>query len=119
MAAAKGLEMTQEKPIVLYTSDRPSDRKVKEGELIWVSTVNAANIFRDVREMITNVLGGEMRRYERVMDVTLERALTALKDKAREKGYDGCLAVRISHPRIAAGACEIFVYGTAFHFVDG
>ena len=105
--------------MVLYTADRLSDRRVKEGELIWVSTVNAANILRDVREIITNTLGGKMRRYERLMDTTLERALADLDAKAKEKGYDGCLAVRISHPRLADGACEIFVYGTAFNFVAG
>ncbi len=85
--------------------------------MIWASAVNAANILRDVREMITNTLGGRMRRYEKLMDLTLERALAELEAKAKEKGYDGCLAVRISHPRLADGACEIFVYGTAFNFV--
>lgn len=105
--------------MALYTAERLSDRKVKEGELLWVSAVNAANIFRDVREMITNTLGGKMRRYERLMDATLQRALAELEAKAKEKGYDGCLAVRISHPRIADGACEILIYGTAFNFVTG
>ncbi|WP_088343619.1 MULTISPECIES: heavy metal-binding domain-containing protein [Rhodomicrobium] len=103
--------------MALYTVDRISDRKVREGEMLWVSAVNAANILRDVREMITNTFGGKMRRYERLMELTLQRALADLEAKAKDKGYDGCLAVRISHPRIADGACEIFVYGTAFHFV--
>ena len=103
--------------MALYTADKLSDRKVREGELLWVSAVNAANIFRDIREMITNTLGGRMQRYERLMNATIERALRDLEIKAKEKGYDGCLAVRISHPRIAEGACEILVYGTAFHFV--
>jgi uncharacterized protein YbjQ (UPF0145 family) len=103
--------------MALFTTDTLSDRTVREGELIWVSAVSAANIFRDVREMITNTLGGRMRRYERLMNVTIERALADLEAKATAKGYDGCLAVRISHPRIAEGACEILVYGTAFHFV--
>jgi uncharacterized protein YbjQ (UPF0145 family) len=103
--------------MAIYTVDKLAGRKVREGELIWVSTVNAANILRDVREMITNTFGGKMARYERLMNMTLERALTELDQKAKAQGYDGCLAVRISHPRIADGACEIFVYGTAFHFV--
>ena len=111
--------MPADKPIVLYTSDRPSDRKVCEGELIWASAVSATNILRDVREILTNTFGGRMRRYERLMNITLEHALADLEAKTREKGYDGCLAVRISHPRIADGACEIFVYGTGFHFVAG
>ena len=103
--------------MALYTADKVSDRKVREGELLWVAVVGAANIFRDVREMLTNVLGGRMRRYERLMNTTIERALADLEAQAKAKGYDGCLAVRISHPRIVEGACEIFVYGTAFHFV--
>lgn len=103
--------------MALYTADKPSDKKVREGELIWVSAVSAANILRDVREMITNTLGGRMARYERLMNDTMQRALTDLEAKAKAKGYDGCVAVRISHPRLAEGACEIFVYGTAFHYV--
>jgi uncharacterized protein YbjQ (UPF0145 family) len=103
--------------MALYTADRLSDRKVREGEMLWVSAVSAANIFRDIREMITNTLGGRMRRYERLMNQTITRALADLEAQAQAKGYDGCLAVRISHPRIAEGACEILVYGTAFHFV--
>ena len=103
--------------MALYTADKISDRKIREGELLWVSAVNAANIFRDIREMLTNTLGGRMKRYERLMNATIERALSELDGKAQAKGYDGCLAVRISHPRIAEGACEILVYGTAFHFI--
>lgn len=103
--------------MALYTADKFADRKIREGELLWVSAVNAANIFRDIREMVTNTLGGRMLRYERLMNTTIERALADLDAKAKAKGYDGCLAVRISHPRIAEGACEILVYGTAFHFI--
>ncbi len=103
--------------MTLYTAEKLSDQKVREGELLWVSAVSAANIFRDVREMITNTLGGRMRRYERLMNQTMTRALADLDAQAKEKGYDGCLAVRISHPRIVEGACEILVYGTAFHYV--
>lgn len=103
--------------MALYTTDRLENRKIKEGELLYVSAVNAANILRDVREMITNTFGGKMQRYERLMNATLERALSELETKAKDKGYDGCLGVRISHPRIADGACELFVYGTAFNYI--
>lgn len=107
-----------DRKIALYTTDAPSGRSIKEGELLWVSSVGATNVIRDLREMITNTLGGRMRRYEVLMDATLSRALADLEARAREKGYDGCVGVRISHPRIADGACEIFIYGTGFHFAD-
>lgn len=103
--------------MALFTTERLSGHKIEEGELLWASAVSAVNILRDVREMITNTFGGRMKRYESLMNDTLQRALADLEDQAKAKGYDGCVAVRISHPRIADGACEIFVYGTAFHFV--
>jgi uncharacterized protein YbjQ (UPF0145 family) len=105
--------------LALYTVDQLPNRKIREGELLWASAVQAANIVRDVREMLTNTFGGRMRRYEGLMNDALARALAELESRAKEKGYDGCLGVRISHPRIADGACEIFVYGTAFRFLPG
>ena len=103
--------------MALYTVDQLPDRRIREGELLWVGVVQAANIVRDVREMLTNTFGGRMSRYEGLMNDALARALAELEAKVKEKGYDGCLGVRISHPRIADGACEIFVYGTAFHYL--
>jgi uncharacterized protein YbjQ (UPF0145 family) len=103
----------------LFTTDRPSDRPIREGELIYVAVVNASNILRDIREMITNTFGGRMKRYETLMDITLNQALEKLETQARSNGYDGCVGVRISHPRIVDGACEIFVYGTGFNYVAG
>jgi uncharacterized protein YbjQ (UPF0145 family) len=103
----------------LFTTDRLSDRPIREGELIYVAVVNASNILRDIREMITNTFGGRMKRYETLMDTTLNQALEKLETQARSNGYDGCVGVRISHPRIVDGACEIFVYGTGFNYVAG
>ncbi len=101
----------------LYTCDRPSDRPIREGEILYVAVVNASNILRDVREMITNTFGGKMKRYEVLMDITLKQAMEKLENEAHSKGYDGCVAVRISHPRIVDGACEIFLYGTGFNYL--
>jgi uncharacterized protein YbjQ (UPF0145 family) len=103
--------------MTLYTVDRLTDRDVKEGELIWSCAVNAANILRDVREMITNTFGGRMSRYERVIQDTVQRALDDLEAAARAKGYDGCLGVRISHPTIVHGGVEVVAYGTGFNYI--
>lgn len=103
--------------MTLYTADRPSHRKIEEGELIYVCAVSAANILRDIREMITNTFGGRMSRYEALANQTIARALGCLEDKARENGYDGCVAVRIAHPTIIEGGMEVVVYGTGFNYV--
>jgi uncharacterized protein YbjQ (UPF0145 family) len=100
----------------LLTTDTISDQPVRHGELVYATAVSGANILRDVREAITNTLGGRMTRYEKLLDLTIARALEQLAERARAKGYDGVLAVRISHPEITEGAIEVVVCGTGFNY---
>ena len=69
----------------LYTVESLSGRRIKEGELIYASTVLAANLLRDAREAITNALGGKMRRYERLLDRVTAEAIDILKERAAGK----------------------------------
>ncbi len=105
--------------MTLYSVDRLSGREVREGGLVTAYAVTAANLIKDMREKITNTFGGRMTRYEALVEETVERALERLGEKAREQGYDGCLAVRIGHPNLVDGGVEVVVYGTGFNFVDG
>jgi uncharacterized protein YbjQ (UPF0145 family) len=101
----------------LYTVESLSGRRIKEGELIYASTVLAANLLRDAREAITNALGGRMYRYTRLLDRVTAEAIEILKERALEKGYDGVVAVRISNPFMIQGSAAITIYGTGFNFV--
>jgi uncharacterized protein YbjQ (UPF0145 family) len=102
----------------LYTVESLSGRRIREGELLYASSVLAANLLRDVREAITNALGGKMRRYEAVLDRVTAQAVELLKEKAAAKGYDGMVAVRISNPFMVQGSAAITIYGTGFNFVE-
>ena len=102
----------------LYTVETLSGKRIREGELIYASTVLAANLLRDIREAITNAVGGKMRRYERLLDRVTAQAIDILKEKAAEKGYDGIIAVRISNPFMVQGSAAITVYGTGFNFIQ-
>ncbi len=103
---------------MLYTVDQLSGRRIREGELLAVSVVRGANILRDIREMITNTLGGRMKRYEYVTNQSLDEAFERLTEKAKSKGYDGVVAVRIAHPHIVDGCVAIVIYGTGFNFMN-
>jgi uncharacterized protein YbjQ (UPF0145 family) len=102
----------------IYTVESLSGQRIREGELLYANAVLAANLLRDVREAITNAIGGKMRRYESVLDRVTEQALTLLKEKAAGKGYDGLVAVRITSPFMVQGSAAITVYGTGFSFVS-
>lgn len=91
-------------------------QQIRHGELVHACAVSGANVVRDMREVITNVIGGKMKRYEAVLDDTIARALENLKSKAAATGYDGVVGVRISHPNITDGAIEVVVVGTGFWY---
>ncbi len=104
--------------MTLHTIERFEGRPIREGELIFATAVYAANILRDLRERVTNTLGGRMTRYETLIEQAIAAALETLDEKARAKGYDGVVAVRISHPAVVEGGVEVVVYGTGFHYLD-
>jgi uncharacterized protein YbjQ (UPF0145 family) len=100
----------------LVTTETVDDRPVRHGDIVYAMAVSGANIVRDMREAITNTIGGHMTRYEDLIDRTVQRALDLLAARARAKGYDGVLAIRVSHPVITDGAVEVVVTGTGFNF---
>jgi len=100
----------------LITAEIVPDRPIEQGEMVYACAVSGANILRDMREAVVNTLGGQMRRYEALLDATIARALEMLSERAREQGYDGVLGIRISHPTITSGAIEVVVAGTGFRY---
>ncbi|HJU32307.1 MAG TPA: heavy metal-binding domain-containing protein [Hyphomicrobiaceae bacterium] len=100
----------------LLTTEIVSDRPIDAGEIVYACAVSGANLLRDMREAVVNTIGGHMTKYEALLDQTIARALDVLSERARAKGYDGVLGIRISHPTITSGAIEVVVAGTGFRY---
>lgn len=100
----------------LLSTETVDDAKIVRGDIVYACAVSGANIIRDMREAITNTIGGQMTRYETLLDRTIARALNVLAERARSQGYDGVLGIRISHPVITSGAVEVVVSGTGFRY---
>ncbi|MGI9422345.1 MAG: YbjQ family protein [Hyphomicrobiaceae bacterium] len=98
------------------STDTIAGQSIRHGDIVHSCAVSGANVVRDVREAITNVVGGKMSRYETVLDLTIERAFDTLRSRAAEQGYDGIVGVRVSHPHITDGAIEVVVTGTGFWY---
>ena len=67
--------------MLLVTTETIGATPVRQGELVFASAVAGANIIRDIREAYTNYVGGNMTRYEYILDKTIERCAT--QNKAR------------------------------------
>ena len=95
------------------------DRKVSRHlGLVQGSSVRSKHVGRDIAASFKNFFGGELRGYTELLSDSREEATQRMLEQARSIGANAVLNVRYSTSSIAAGAAEIFVYGTAVELVD-
>jgi uncharacterized protein YbjQ (UPF0145 family) len=99
----------------LISLDHSHSSTLKVGELLTVVVIRAANVASDIRENIRNLTGGRMGHYEKLVQSALDDAMAALEEKAKGKGYDGVIGVKIASPSLVEGGVEIVVYGNGFN----
>ena len=92
----------------------PTDPNIEIGELLVCVSVTAANVVRDIRENIRNLIGGRMQHYEKLVEMSVNNAMADLEAKAKAKGYDGVIGVKVANPSLVEGGVEIIVYGNGF-----
>lgn len=114
----KPSQTRQSRRIQIVTTDTLGHIPFTHGTALHAVAVSGANVLRDLREAVTNTIGGKMTRYEKLVDQTIERALIKLEDRAIAESYHAVVGLRISHPVIVDGAVEIVVIGTGVWLHD-
>ncbi len=77
------------------------------------TTVRARHVGRDISAFLTNLVGGEVEEYTKLLAEAREQALDRMRAEALALGADAVIGVRFTGTEIASGAAEILVYGTA------
>ncbi len=103
---------------MLISLDHYQDQEIEVGELLTVVVVKAANVVKDVRENLRNLVGGRMEHYEKLIQDAVDTALEQLDAKAKERGYDGVIGIKISNPTVVTGGAEVIVYGNGFKKIN-
>lgn len=110
-----GDERAPDAPILITADVLPERyRDAEIGSMVVVTHVSAIHAIKDLREQITNIFGGEMTRYEDLLQTSTRAAMAKLTDVLRAEGWDGAYAVRLSHPSVVEGGCEVILSGTPF-----
>lgn len=91
----------------------PGRKIVKHLGLVQGSTVRAKHAGRDLMAGLKNLVGGELKGYTELLNESREQAVERMLEQARQAGANAVLNVRFSTSSVAAGAAEIFAYGTA------
>ena len=100
--------------MILTTIEAVPNREVIEHYgVVFGSTVRAKNFGKDFLAGFKNILGGELKAYTQLLDEARTEALGRMEEQARAKGADAIVGIRFGTSDVAAGAAEIFAYGTA------
>ncbi|MBO7080798.1 MAG: YbjQ family protein [Neisseriaceae bacterium] len=90
------------------------DRKIiKHLGMVQGSTVRAKHVGRDIMAGFKNIVGGELKGYTELLNESRNEALNRMQEQAYRLGANAVLNIRFATSNVAAGASEVFAYGTA------
>lgn len=91
----------------------PGKRINKHLGLVQGSSVRAKHVGRDFMAGLKNIFGGELKGYTELLQESRQEAIERMMEEAQAVGANAVLNVRFSTSSVAAGAAELFAYGTA------
>ena len=99
--------------IVVNTETVPGYTVTEIKGLVQGNTIRAKNIGRDIGAGLKNLVGGELRGYTDLLTESRREALQRMLSQADELGANAVVNVRFTTSSVAAGAAELYAYGTA------
>jgi uncharacterized protein YbjQ (UPF0145 family) len=81
--------------------------------MVQGNTVRAKHAGRDIMASVKNIFGGELKGYTELLTEAREEAVGRMVRQAEAIGANAVINVRFSTSSVAAGAAELFAYGTA------
>lgn len=91
----------------------PGKRVTEHLGLVQGSSVRAKHVGRDIMASFKNIFGGELKGYTELLQESRDEAMERMLQQAEAVGANAVLNVRFSTSSVAAGAAELFAYGTA------
>jgi uncharacterized protein YbjQ (UPF0145 family) len=98
---------------VTNTEEMPGKTITNCFGIVSGSTVRAKHAGRDIMAGLKNIVGGELKGYTELLSEARDEAMNRMIEHAQGLGANGVVNVRFSTSSVAAGASEIYVYGTA------
>lgn len=99
--------------IITNVETVPGKKIIKHLGMVNGNTVRAKHAGRDIMAGFKNIFGGELKGYTELLSESREEAMSRMSQQAEAIGANAVVNVRFSTSSVAAGASELFVYGTA------
>ncbi len=91
----------------------PGKKIVEHYGVVSGSTVRAKHVGRDFMASLKNLVGGELTGYTELLSEAREEATKRMRQQAEALGANAVVNIRYSTSSVAAGAAELYIYGTA------
>ncbi|WP_017324462.1 YbjQ family protein [Synechococcus sp. PCC 7336] len=91
----------------------PGKRIAEHYGLVQGNTIRAKNVGKDILAGFKNLVGGELRAYTELLQESRQEATDRMVAQAQQLGANAVVNIRFATSSIAAGAAELYAYGTA------
>ena len=102
--------------MILVNTDYISGKEFEMLGLVKGSTIQTKNVGRDISQGFKNLIGGELKAYNEMMNDARALATKRMVEEATGLGSDAVVNIRYASAAVMQGAAEVIVYGTAVKF---
>ena len=104
--------------MILTTTENISGKELETLGLVKGSTIQTVNAVRDIGAGLKTLVGGELTRYNEMMNDARALATKRMVAEAEALGADAIVAIRYSSASVMQSAAEVMAYGTAVKFIN-
>ena len=102
--------------MILVTTETINGKELEMLGLVKGSTIQTVNAIRDIGAGLKNLVGGELTKYNDMMNNARALATKRMVEEAARLGADAIVGVRYASASVMQSAAEVMAYGTAVKF---
>ena len=102
--------------MLIVTTETIPGRQLEPLGIVKGSTIQTVNALRDIGAGLKTLVGGELTKYNEMMDKARRIATDRMVEEASRQGADAIVCMRFATSSIMQSAAEIMAYGTAVKF---
>ena len=102
--------------MILVTIEKIEGKELEVLGLVKGSTIQTVNVARDIGASLKTLVGGELTKYNEMMNNARALATKRMVEEAEKLGADAIVGLRYSSASVMQSAAEVMAYGTAVRF---
>ncbi len=102
--------------MILATTNEICGKELETLGMVKGSTVQTVNAIRDIGAGLKTLVGGELTKYNEMMNDARALATKRMVEEAERLGADAIVGVRYASASLMQGAAEVMAYGTAVRY---